>query len=230
MNAEKAKEILDKVFGSVFGFQNPYSLEEARQKFAFDLRLPQKVYDATTNEPTWAFSVNPSKFVTLENSKLHDEWATMEPRPLNSMEDIFTAWAETNLTTSGRMIDSFNVAESDLVYGSENVFRSSAVKQSKNIIFTEDISESEFIVAGSRSQTSSFCIRVEDSQLTSNSFNVIWSAKITNSFFIQDCFDLMDCMFCSHIAGKRFCIANMQYSEEEYTRIKQMVIKWIISN
>jgi len=229
MNQEQAKEILDKVVGAVFGYQNPLTLEQAMQKFAFDLRLPQQVYDSTTNEPTWASSVNPSKFITLENSRHFNEATEgmIEKRELNSIEDMVAAWAETNYTTTEREIDSINVAESDNIYNSENIYRSCFVRNSKNVIFTEDGNELEYVVAGSRSTMSTYCIRAEDSQLCSNSFNVIWSAKIANSFFIQDCYDLSDCMFCSHIAGKRFCIANMQFEEEEYKRLKLLVTQWI---
>ena len=232
MNAEQAKDILDKVVGAVFGYQNPLSLEQAMQKFAFDLRLPQKVYDKNTQEPTWATSVNPSQFTTLENARKRsevDDWM-LPKRDLKSIEDVFVAWAETNYTTTERQNDSINVGQSDLVYGSENVYRSTNIINSKNVIFTEECVESEFIVAGSRSKTSSYCIRVEDSQLCATSFNVIWSAKVSNSFFVQDCYDIMDCMFCSHIAGKRFCIANMQYTEEEYNRIKQDIVRWILTS
>ena len=91
MDADKAKEILDKVVGAVFGYQNPLSLEQAMQKFAFDLRLPQQVYDITTNEPTWALSVNPSRFMSTENARqygeTHNDWM-LEKRELNSIEEI----------------------------------------------------------------------------------------------------------------------------------------------
>ena len=43
MNAQEAKKILDEADGQVFGFQNPLSLEQAMEKFAFDIRLPQQV-------------------------------------------------------------------------------------------------------------------------------------------------------------------------------------------
>ncbi len=231
MNTDQAKEILDKVVGAVFGYQNPLSLEQAMEKFAFDLRLPQQVFDSTTSEPTWAASVNPSKFITLNNSRARneiDDWI-LPSKQLTGIEDIVVAWAETNLTTTERSIDSVNIGQSDAIYNSENIFRSSDIRTSKNVIFTEGGDSLEYVVAGSRSQTSSFCIRVEDSQLCSNSFNVIWSAKVSNSFFIQDCYDVMDCMFCSHISGKRFCIANMQFEEAEYNRLKIEVIRWILS-
>lgn len=232
MNATEAKEILDKVVGAVFGYQNPLSLEEAMQKFAFDLNLPQQVYDSTTNEPTWANSVNPSRYMTLENMRAKNsetEWM-LPKRQLSSIEDILTAWSETNYTTTDRQIDSLNVAESDSIMNSENVYRSALIRRCKNVLFSRGCVDSEYIVAGSESQTASFSIRVEDSQLVSNSFNVVWSAKVSNSFFIQDCYDVSDCMFCSHIAGKQYCIANIQFTKEEYERLKLEVIKWIFTS
>ena len=54
--------------------------------------------------------------------------------------------------------------------------------------------------------------------------------EIANSFFIQDCSDLHECMFCSHISSKRFCIANMQFTEKEYYEIKKLIIEWIINS
>ena len=63
-----------------------------------------------------------------------------------------------------------------------------------------------------------------------NSYNVVCSGKISNSFFIQDCNTLYECMFCSHISNKRYCIANMQFEEEEYFEIKNSIIEWILQN
>lgn len=233
MNETQAKEILDKVVGAVFGYQNPLSLEQAREKFAFDLRLPQQVNDVVTGQATWAISVNPSQFINVDNvrkyGEQHNDWM-LPKESLDTVEDVLAAWSKTNMTSTDRTIESVNVAESDGIYNSENIFRSSDLRNSKNVLFSEGGSDLEYVVAGSRSSTSSYCIRVEDSQLSSSSFNVIWSAKVTNSFFVQDCYDIMDCMFCSHIAGKRFCIANMQFTEEEYNDIKQKVIRWILTS
>ena len=69
MNAHEAKKILDKIVGQVFGYQNPLSLEQAMQKFAFDIKLPQQVFDTTDGSQTWAQSTNPTKFVTMENAR-----------------------------------------------------------------------------------------------------------------------------------------------------------------
>ncbi len=232
MDQVKAKEILDKVVGAVFGYQNPLTLEQAMQKFAFDLPLPQQVHDSTTGQPTWANSVNPSRFINIDNMRsMHSDTEWMMPkRPLGSIEDILTAWSETNYTTTDRQIESINIAESDSITNSENVYRSACIRTSKNVLFSVDNDSLEYVIAGWRSQTSTFSIRVEDSQLVSNSFNVIWSAKVSNSFFVQDCYDISDCMFCSHIAGKQYCIANIQFEKEEYEKLKLQVIQWIFNS
>ena len=232
MNQVKAQEILDKVVASIFGYQNPFTLEQALTKFAFDYRLPQKVYDSTTNEECWATSIKPTSFITMENARKRipvDDWME-QTQPINSIEDVIQFWAKTRYTSTNRQMESINVAESDTVYNSENIYRSCDINNSKNVLYSDGLINSEYIVAAARSQTSTFCLRIEDSQICSNSFNVNWSAKVTNCFFVQDLFDCMDCMFCSHIAGKRFCIANMQYSEEEYKRIREIVIRWIFTS
>jgi hypothetical protein len=232
MNEEMAKEILDKVVGTVFGYQNPLTLEQARQKFAFDRRLPQQVNDSTTGEITWSSAKNANKYITLENMQKRseqDEWL-VSPRELATVEDIIAAWAETNFTATARTVDSLNVAGSDNIMGSENIYHSFDMRNCKNILFTEGGQDLEYIVGGFSSSTSSFCIRVEESQLTTNSFSVNWSAKVSNSFFMQDCYDCMDCMFCSHVSGKRYCIANMQFDEAEYNRLKLEVTRWILTS
>lgn len=226
------KEILDKIVGNVFGYQNPFSPEQFMQKFAFDVRLPKQTFDSTTNEVTWTQSLAPNKFITMENSQnrtAETDWS-VEKRPLNSIEDILAAWAETNYTTTERHIESLNIHESDNIYNSENVFRSQDIHESKNIAYCDGTWNCEYIAASQRSNTSVNSIRIEDSKECSNSFNVIWSGKIANSMFIQDCYDMYECMFCSHMSSKKFCIANMQFSEEEYRKIKKLVVEWVLTS
>lgn len=40
---------------------------------------------------------------------------------------------------------------------------------------------------------------------------------------------MFECMFCSHITNKKFCIANMQFEEAEYRKIKDMVVRWMLT-
>jgi hypothetical protein len=230
MDAQLAKSIMDKIVGQVFGYQNPLTLEQFMAKFAFDVRLPQQVYDNETKEPTWASSINPAKFISFENSwKKPENYWEREKRPINSIEDILGYWNETNDMATERYMESINVSESDDVRFSENVYRSQNIEVSKNIIFTDGSINSEFLAASQRSQMSNFCIRLEDSSQCSNNFSVSWSSKVTNSFFIQDCANMQECMFCSHMNSKQFYIANMPFEEAEYRKIRDMVIRWILT-
>ncbi len=232
MNASEAKKILDKVIGQIFGYQNPLTLEQVMKKFAFDVRLPQQVYDSTDGSQTWASSTNPARFISMENAR-HNEVSDTEglypKEPINSLQDLLEKWNRVNLTTTERSIDSLNIAECDNIIKSENVYRSQDIRRSKNILFSDGVEDSEFIVAGQRCGGNTFCMRIEDSGECSNSFEVSWSSRITNCFFIHDASDMQDSMFCSNIKGKRFCIANMQFEEEEYMKIRQQVIQWILS-
>lgn len=230
MDQAIAKQIVDKIIGQVFGYQNPLSLEQVISKFAFDVRLPQQVYDSLTGKPTWASSTNPAKFIDFEESHKVPEGNMERPkRPINSVQDILGYWAETNAMAAGRTKDSLNVAESDNVRQSENVFRSQDIGDAKNVLFSDTIQNSEFILASQRSSASTFCIRLEDSSECANNFSVNWSAKITNSFFIQNCFNMQDCMFCSHLNSKQYWIANMPFERDEYLRIRDMVVRWILT-
>lgn len=228
MKEKLAKEIVDKIFANVFNCENPFTTGEILEKFAFDIKLPQAVTDSTTGEVTWAESINPSKFITNENSFKRDNWM-LPKKEINGLQDILDVWQKINYTTTERNYNSENVFECDTVYSSENVVRSANCFGCKNVIFSDGCHNGEYLLASQRSGDCSYCIRVDDSNGCVNSYNVICSGKISNSLFIQDCNTLHECMFCAHIANKRFCIANMQFEEEEYYAIKKEIIKWIMT-
>lgn len=231
MNDKKVLEVINKIFKNVFERENEYTLDEILEKFAFDIKLPKEVYDSTTNEVTYADSIHSGKFITLTNMEKRDSesgWM-QEKVEIEDLNSLLALWDNINLTTTERVYDSLNVSKSDTIYRSTNVYHSTDMSDSKNIVFCDSCGNSEFLLACQRSGSSNFCIRTDDSVNCSNSYNVICSNKIINSLFIQDCFDLYECMFCSHIASKKYCIANMQFESEEYYEIKKMIIDWIFS-
>ena len=232
MSDSKALEIVNKIFNVVFDTDYNNSLSLLLEKFAFDIKLPKKVNDSTTNEITWADSINSGKFITNKNMQKRDEltgWM-LPKREIENLQELIDIWNTINLTTTERVYDSINVVQSDTIYRCENVYRSTGCGDSKNIIYCDSCGNSEFLLASQRSSTCTFCIRCDDSKDCSNSYNVICSNKVSNSLFVQDCFDLYECMFCSHIASKRFCIANMQFEESEYYEIKKIIINWILNS
>lgn len=232
MNDNKALEIINKIFINVFDKENKENLDEILEKFAFDVKLPKMVHDSTTGEITWADSINSGKFITNSNMEKVDSkkgWM-LDKKEINNLKELIDIWNSVNLTTTERIYDSVNIAKSDTIYRCENVYRSTSCSDSKNIIYCDSCGNSEFLLASKRSGTCTFSIRCDDSKNCSNSYNVICSNKISNSLFIQDCYDLHECIFCSHIASKRYCIANMQFEPDEYYEIKKAIIDWILSS
>jgi len=229
MNDEKAKQIIDTIVGQLFGFQNPYTLEQFAAKFAFDIRITTEVTDYTTGETTWAQNNKGNKYIKFANQIAIEE-ELVPKEEVKSMEDILRVWQKTNVNAAERYLDSDNIAKSDAIYGSQFVYRCIDMHDSKNIAFCESSHNCEFSAAVQRSNNVVYSLRVDDSGQVSKSFQISWSKNISNCFYIKDSSDLSDCMFCSGINGKRFCIANMQFEEEEYRKWEAVVKRWILSN
>ncbi len=232
MNDVESLKVASEIFFNIFQKENPYTLDELREKFAFDVKLPRKVKDSLTGEETWTEMENAELYIKQNNMDRYDAtrgWI-INKRKVSTLEDIINLWKKINYITTERIYDSDNVHKSDTIYNCSNVYHSTDCRSSKNIIFSDGLAESENMIASQRTASSSNCIRVDDSGSCSNSYNVICSAKITNSIFIQDCNSLYECMFCSHISNRRYCIANMQFEKEEYFKIKKVIIDWILSN
>lgn len=225
-------ETATKIFQAVFGRDNPYSIEQLKNKFAFDIILPVEVRDYTNNETTYTVLPNAKKFITIKNiDELGAKQDWLRPKqPVKNLRELLKLWDEINSTTTERVYNSENVHNSDPIYESENVYASTNCGQCKNIIFCDGTYRSDYALACQRSNNANYCIRVDDSNACTNSYNVICSGKISNSMFIQDCGQLYECIFCAHISNHEYCIANMQFSEDEYYYLKKQIIKWIFSD
>lgn len=230
MKTKECMQVLDDIFVEIFNVKCNLDLDQILSEFAFDVRLPHKVIDAVDSKETWASSANSNKYISQTNMEKYDEYKgwMREKEEISSLDDILNLWNVINYTTTERVYDSENVSKSDTIYNSENVYRSQDCRKCKNVVYTDGCANSEYILACQRSAELNYCIKVDDSFNCSNSYSVVCSAKISNSFFIQDCNSLHECMFCSHIANRRYCIANMQFEKDEYMEIKDQVIKWLI--
>lgn len=232
MNEQLLKEITNNIFKAIFNENCPYDIERIKKLYAFDIKLPEKVYDYNTKEETWTSSINSERYITNNNmEKIDNEKGWMIDKiNVSSLDDIIKLWQSINLTTTERVYDSINVSQSDTIYSCENVYNSTDCSSSKNILFCDSCHKSEYALASQRSNALNNCIRCDDSNTITNSYTVICSSNVSNSLFIQDCSNLYECIFCAHISSKKYCIANMQFSEEEYYQIKKAIINWILSN
>ena len=50
MNKKETLEVANQVFYNIFERENPYTIDEIEEKFAFDVKLPKQVKDSLTGE------------------------------------------------------------------------------------------------------------------------------------------------------------------------------------
>lgn len=230
MNEEQAKKIIEVVFKDIFGINNPFSLEEIREKFAFDIPLPSKKRCALSGKDTWSVLKESDKVASQESIAEQfkkDEWLRKK-KPINTVSDVLKYWQEINYATGEKNINSKDVFASDGIYNSAFIYNSHSIFNSKNIIFCYDVINCNYTVASRNNESSTFGIRMRESINCSSGFEISWSAKVSKSMYIHDSIDLYECLFCSHIRSRRYCIANMQFEKEEYFRIKKMAVDWIL--
>ncbi|MBI3620308.1 hypothetical protein HY214_04165 [Candidatus Roizmanbacteria bacterium] len=230
MNSQKAKEIADYIFMDIFSKKSIHSLTELKRMFAFDIPMANRVICALSHENTWSFSQESEMIASqkaIADKFKRDEWMKKQ-QPLNSIKDVLRAWKQINYITGEKYINSREVSESDGIYSSVFVYHSVSVFDSKNIIFSYKVFDNNYMLASRDNSSCTLGIRVKESIYCSSCFEVSWSNKVSRSMFIHDGFDLYECLFCSHLRSKKYCIANMQFGKDEYFRVKKMVIDWIL--
>ena len=230
MDNNRTLSIVDNIFIKVFNQINKFTLDEIREKFAYEINLPRKVKDNITMEETYTNFLKGSHFVIDKNMRKNNICMMRKKERINSFDDIMEIWNQINFITTERVVDSTNVSKSDKIFGSNDVYMCTSCSNSNNIIYCDCVNNCEYVLASKGTDNCNYCICSCDSSSSSNSFGITWSNKIVNSMFILDCNNLYECMFCAHIGHKRFCIANMQFEEKEYYEIKEKIIEYILSN
>ena len=231
MDSQSAQKIADYIFEDVFGIKNSYSLDELKKKFAIDIPSAQKVKCSISNVDTWTVSPN-EKIATqkaIEERFKKDEWI-VKKEDFKLIKDILRAWEKINYLTSEKYINSVDVAQSDGIYNSASVYHSVSIFDSKNIIFSYKIFDCNYMLASRDNSSSTLGIRMKENIFCSSGFEISWSNKVSKSMYVHDSYDLYECLFCSHLRSKKYCVANMQFEKSEYHRIKKMVIEWILKN
>ncbi len=232
MDESKAKGIADFVFKDVFGRENRFSLDEIRDRFAFDIELPRKVKDDMSGDPTWMSGNRAAKVMStdiiVQQSK-KDVW--MKPKKkIRTITDLFSDWDEIAYFASEKMLDSSDTAECDDIYRSTSVYHSAKIHDSQKVVFSENLRNCKLVVAGHYSDTTTSSLRFSNCEHMSASFSCVWSGHASRCMYLNNCIDMYECLFCSNLRSKKYCIANMQFTKEEYMPIKQQVINWTIEN
>lgn len=232
MDLTTAQATLGTIVRDVFGVENPFTLEQFKNKFVSpSIVLPSEVTCTVSGEKTWIYDPQPGQRVvkqSVHEKKSQNEDPVRPTRPINSMDDVLKYWEEVNFMTGEKVVNSKDVAESDSIVSSSNVFHSSLVNSSKNVLLSYNIFNSNYMVASKGNNACNFGIAMFDSVYCSSGYEIRWSNKVAKSLFITDSMDLYECMFCYSLRSKKYCIANMQFEKEEYMKIKSMVVEWIL--
>lgn len=228
-----AKKIIDQIFKDLFGVECPVSYDQIKNKLAKNIALPEKTTCDITKAETWIYDRQPGQKIISQEAfadiaKKNDG---MRPKqPLNNIDDVLKAWQDTNFMTAEKAINSSDVYASDSINSSSQVYESTLIISSKNIVLSHNVLFSNYLLASRGDNSCNFGIGLYDSLYCSSSYEVRWSNKVSKSMFINDCLDMYECMFCSNLRSKKYCIGNMQYEKEEYFQVKKIVIDWILDS
>lgn len=229
MQKQDFEKTLNWILEEIFGFPLNMTLDEAREKLAFDIDLPKRATDAGTGKPLWVID-HGKQFISEESvmERIKEDDYMFKRRGIPDIHDIIKRWKTINAMLGEKIIDSDNVLESDNIFQSSAVFRSGYIFESKHILFSYALEKSEYVAASKQNSAIQFSARIFSSETCVNSFEVFYSSQVRNSLFIHNSADLSDCLFCSNLRSKRFCIANTQYEESEYKKMKPAILKEIV--
>ncbi len=223
---ELEKKIIHAVFGDI-----KVPVTSFRNKYLSDIILPKKVSSFLTGKDTWTSTPSADVFVSqdeaIKQSAAHD-W--MYPKEdITSLDQLIGLVKRSDFMQAGRAFDAEEVYESDDVGKSHHVYRSQNVINSSHISSCNWIWDAEYLFGCMRSGASTFCIGMIEGVNCSNSYRILGSHNIVSSYMIKNSYDLQDCLLCSHIQHKQYCIANMQYSKEEYFELKEKILGWMFN-
>ena len=221
-------DIYNAVWKEVFPDITPLPIDTFKSIFTKDLLLPIQKECVVKKTPIYIGKEYTYKRFISDEAR----WErinvdnNMSPKiPVSSLTDIVPKVQEFAFFKGSRTQNSDVVEESDDIHSSSYIYNSEHIYNSSKILFGYNIQQSEFLLASSGNKACEFGIALVDSASTSNSFDIGWSAKSSNCYFCNNVFDLRDCMFCFNIESKQYCIANMQFTEEEYKKLKPMILK-----
>lgn len=221
-------EIYKAVWDEIFPGFEQIEIEKFRKIFTSDFILPQKYQCAFSGEDVYCTSdYGYKRFVgDKERAKRMDLDNHMEPKSnVNSLAEALGKVSKIAYFRGSKIVNSDVVEASDNIYSSSYIYNSSSIHGAQKIMFSYDMAPCEYMIASRNCKDCSFGIRVMDSSEIYSSFDISFSGKCSHCYFCHNCYDLKDCMFCFHIESKQYCIANMQFTEEEYNRLRPIILK-----
>jgi hypothetical protein len=86
---------------------------------------------------------------------------------------------------------------------------------------------SEYLFGCSRAFRSRQCVNCHNSESLVRCFEVEGSNSCSDCYFCHNCEGLQNCMFCFNAKNLRFAIGNREVGQEEYARVKKILLREI---
>jgi hypothetical protein len=221
-------ELYSTIWNQVFPKHPPLEIEVVKKLFTKDLILPELYSTHQTKSTVYSSpEYGYKKFISQEEAEKRssiDNFMEVS-KSLSNLSEVLQHVQTIALFRASRAINSEVLEESDDIYSSSYIYNSTHIYNCQKLMFCNNNKTSEYLIASKGNADSSFGIRLVDSTSISNSFDIHWSGKCAHSYFCVDSYDLRDCMFCFHLTSKQFCIGNIQYTEAEYKKLKDTILK-----
>jgi hypothetical protein len=214
------------VWQEITGQTIDWPLEKLIEHFAIGVKLPRARRDVLNQDIVYS-SDNVNKIIgqTSTQKLVARDGFVFETEEITSLDGLRPLVERISFWRGDKNLNVHNCQKSDNIYNSSDIYLSNNVFGSKNIGFSAYVMRCEYVFGSRDIVDSSFCIRVQDSKLLTNCYETSWSARCSNCLFIHSCTDMHDSMFCFQLTSRQYCIANRQYSREEYEEIRMGIMK-----
>ena len=123
-----------------------------------------------------------------------------------------------------------NAAECSTVHFGNNVLCCSRAYHAKDCAYSCWPRDCDHMFGIDATRNSSFCIHCYNSYKLSRCFEADTSQNCTGCYFIHNCENVHDSMFCFNVKNLRYAIGNSEVGKEEFARVKKLVLSEILSS
>ena len=123
-----------------------------------------------------------------------------------------------------RLRENANLIDTALAYNSQNCYKGGIYSQAKYCGCSFWPRESEHMFGCDTAFSSSFCLHTYFSNNITRSFEVDASRNCSGSYFLHNCENVQDSMFCFNVKNLRNAIGNSALPAEKFTTIKNALV------
>jgi len=123
-----------------------------------------------------------------------------------------------------------NAAECSTVHYGSNVLCCSRAYHAKDSAFSCWPRDSDHMFGCDATRNSNFCFHCYNSYKLTRCFDVDTSQNCSGGYFLHNCENVHDSMFCFNAKNLRYAIGNAEVGKEEFARVKKIVLDEIVSS